>query len=104
MAEIFAPRCTPGQLKEQSKRIRAAAETLAHSGESVRCVCSLLVPSEETALHFFEAESLERVEQVLRMAGLDAEQISLVVQAPNMPRVSAVPNELWGSQRSDAAE
>jgi hypothetical protein len=79
LAEVYAPRATPEALEAESERIRVATEALARSGVDVQYLRSLLVPGEETAFHFFEADGLERVEQVLRAAGLEAEQISLAV-------------------------
>ena len=84
LAEIFAPRCTRDRLRAESLRVRAAAEALADSGEPVRYLHSLLVPGEEIAFHFFEAEQPEAVAHALHGAGLEAERISLAI--PNGPR------------------
>jgi len=79
LAETFAARRDSEQLRVETERVRAAAEALASSGVGVRHLESLFLPGEEMALHLFEAERPDAIEQVLRDAGLEADRISLVI-------------------------
>lgn len=82
MAEIFAPGYTQAQLDVEAKRLTSAALHLSRSGTPVRHKDSLLLPDEETALHFFEAECVADVEHVLGDGGIEPDRISVVVAAP----------------------
>jgi hypothetical protein len=82
MAEIFAPDYTQARLDADAKRLRNAALHLSRSGASVRHSDSLLLPDEETALHFFEAECVADVAHVLGDVGIEPDRISVVVAAP----------------------
>jgi hypothetical protein len=84
VAELYTPGCTGDRLKADAERIRAAAEAAAAGGEPVAYLDSLLLPDEETALHFFEAEGPDPVERTLHEAGLDAERISPAIAAAEM--------------------
>jgi hypothetical protein len=51
-------------------------------GSAVRYLRSILIPSDETSLHLFAAESAERVAEAFEHAGLTANR---VVAAVNLP-------------------
>ncbi len=76
LAEVFAPRGTPGMQRAGAERVHAAAAALAAGGISVWHLHSVFVPDEETAFHLIEAEGVSAVERALHDAGLDAERIS----------------------------
>lgn len=60
-------------------------------GTAVRYLRSILIPSDETSLHLFEAESAERVAEAFEQAGLSANR---VVEASNLqPRTGASKGE-----------
>lgn len=62
---------------------------LARLGDAsaVRYLRSILIPSDETSLHLFAAESAERVAEAFEQAGLTA---SRVVAAVNLPAPTTV--------------
>ena len=62
---------------------------LARLGDAsaVRYLRSILIPSDETSLHLFAAESAERVAEAFEQAGLTANRI---VAAVNLPAATTV--------------
>jgi hypothetical protein len=70
----------PGQGREQAEAamlgLRASATT---RGRFVRCVASVLVPSDEAVFHFFDASSEQAVLDVCADAQLAVERIVEVV-------------------------
>ena len=56
-------------------------------GSAVRYLRSILIPSDETSLHLFAAESAARVAEAFEQAGLTANR---VVAAVNLPAPTTV--------------
>jgi Protein of unknown function (DUF4242) len=57
------------------ERARAAAESLACSGTTVRLVRSIFVPDDETCFLLFEAESADAARAAMALAGLPCDEI-----------------------------
>ena len=51
-------------------------------GLAVRYLRSILIPSDETSLHLFAAESAERVAEAFEQAGLTANRVVAAVNVP----------------------
>ena len=99
LAEVFAPGFTSGRLRAESERIRRVADALAREGEPIKYLHSLLVPNEETAFYFFEAEEPDVVERALNDARLEAERISLAISGLGQDSRSHSPRSAEGDQR-----
>lgn len=73
LVEAYASRTsTTGDLRS---RAAGAADALAAMGIAVRHVTSILVPSDETCFHVFEADSAETVRRVADAAGIPTPRI-----------------------------
>ena len=59
------------------ERVRTSADAALAAGEPVRYVRSMFMPSDETLLLVFEADSVDRVRAVTVRAGIDADRISM---------------------------
>lgn len=73
LVEAYASR-TATTLELRS-RAADAADALAATGLAIRHVTSILVPSDETCFHLFEADSAETVRRVTVDAGISAPRI-----------------------------
>lgn len=73
LVETYASRTsTTG---DHRSRAAGAADAVAATGAAVRHVTSILVPSDETCFHLFEADSADTVRRVVSQAGIPAPRI-----------------------------
>jgi hypothetical protein len=59
-------------------------------GTTVRYLCSIVIPGDETCLHLVEADSVEEVAEAFEQAGLKADRI---VEAVGLQAPTALDNQ-----------
>jgi hypothetical protein len=69
-------------------RVREAAETVTSHGASVRYLRSMFVAAEETCFVLLEADTIETIQDVARLAGVQSNRVSEVARLPE-PRTQA---------------
>jgi 2-hydroxychromene-2-carboxylate isomerase len=84
--ELYLARDSRAGLEEAAGRARAAAESFAARGGSVRYLRSTYLPEDETCLHFFAAASDEDVAEAARQAGLTGNRITRSIDADQPSR------------------
>jgi hypothetical protein len=82
MAECFWPGVTVEKVTNVGERIRQAARAIGPTARAGRYIGSILVPSDEIALYFFEASSTATASQLEREAGIPSERVLQVVHLP----------------------
>jgi hypothetical protein len=75
LAELYRTSAGSGDLAEAAARARAAADALARTGISVRCVRSVFVPADETWFLLYDAPSAAAVEEAAARAELRLERV-----------------------------
>jgi hypothetical protein len=76
VVEVYVSRLSASVLDETSAQARRAAEELSRAGTPVAYTCSIFLPADETCFHFFEAPSLEAVQETCSRLGLAFERIA----------------------------
>lgn len=92
LVESYLPARGP-RFADEGERARSAAVALSAGGLEVRHVASLYVPSDELALHVFDAASAEHAVDAARAAGLVFERVveALLVAGCPAGRMRAPP-------------
>ncbi|MCP9487512.1 MAG: DUF4242 domain-containing protein [Gaiellaceae bacterium MAG52_C11] len=80
LVETYAPERRTNGLPDLSATAQAAASTGAAAGLDVRHVRSFATPGDEVCFHVFEAPSLEAVASMSKLACLDHERITEVIE------------------------
>jgi hypothetical protein len=90
MAECFWPGVTEPAVRDAGARGSQAAAALSAEGGRARFLGSILMPTDEIALYFFEATSSEAALDVTRRAAIPFERVVEVVrlQPPRRRRTS----------------
>ncbi|MGH3024152.1 MAG: hypothetical protein ACRDNI_10895 [Gaiellaceae bacterium] len=78
VVEVYLSRLGATALGELSARLRQASEELARAGTPVVYVRSVFLPEDETCFHFFEAPSLEAIQESCSLLGLARARITKV--------------------------
>lgn len=81
LVEVYAPGVTAEAFGDVVEHMRAAARSLAGEGIGVHYVRGILVPTEETCFHFFEASLANEVVEAGRRAQLDFERVVAVIES-----------------------
>jgi hypothetical protein len=76
VVEVYVSRLSASILDDTSARARRAAEELSRAGTPVVYICSIFLPEDETCFHFFEAPSLEAIQETCSRLGLTFERIA----------------------------
>jgi len=76
VVEVYVSRLSASVLDETSSHARRAAENLSRAGTPVVYICSIFLPEDETCFHFFEAPSLEAIQETCSRLGLTFERIA----------------------------
>ena len=76
VVEVYVSRLSASVLDETSAQARRAAEELSRAGTPVVYTCSIFLPEDETCFHFFEAPSLEAIQETCSSLGLTVERIA----------------------------
>ncbi len=79
VVEVYLSRGRAASLDELSVRLRETSEELARAGTPVVYVCSVFLPEDETCFHFFEAASLEAMEESCSRLGLASPRITSAI-------------------------
>jgi hypothetical protein len=84
--ELYMADGAAAGVEEAAGHARAAAESFAACGRSVRYLRSTYLPEDETCLHFFAAASSEDVAEAARQAGLSGDRITRSIDADQPSR------------------
>ncbi|HLN05639.1 MAG TPA: nickel-binding protein [Acidimicrobiales bacterium] len=76
LIEFYLPRSGRAEFRTTSRRARAVAREMSREGISVRCLRSVFVPSDETCLYLYAADSEDTVREAARRAGLPVLRVS----------------------------
>jgi hypothetical protein len=76
VVEVYLSRLHASTLEDLTARARRVAEELALAGTPVVYVRSVFLPEDETCFHFFDAPSLEAMEEACSRLGLTHERIA----------------------------
>ncbi|MGH3014747.1 MAG: hypothetical protein ACRDNR_12620 [Gaiellaceae bacterium] len=76
VVEVYVSRLSASGLDDASAQARRAAEELSRAGTPVVYTCSVFLPEDETCFHFFEAPSLEAIQETCSRLGLTFERIA----------------------------
>ena len=98
VVERYVPGLTIADLRSAEPRFRRAATALRRSGHPARYLGSMLIEAEETCFSVFEADAVESVAEVNRLAGLPFDRIVPVVELRE-PERSALARESEGASR-----
>ena len=75
LVEHYWPGSSAERFRETAEHVRATAEAMAHDGAPIRCLHSILVPTDEAAFCLFDAASAEVIEQLYLRAGVGFDRI-----------------------------
>ena len=75
VVERYRSRSDPDSLPAVADRLAASARHVSQEGTAVRYVDTIFLPSDETCMHTFEADSAADVQAVLRLAGIEVDRI-----------------------------
>ena len=89
LIELYVSSVDPTAVASTAQRAQRAAAELTADGTPVRFLRSIFVPSDETCLFLYEAESIDAVRDVARRAGLSYDHLA--------ETASAAPNPTGGS-------
>jgi hypothetical protein len=76
VVEVYVSRLSASVLDETSAQARRAAEELSRAGTPVVYTCSIFLLEDETCFHFFEAPSLEAIQETCSRLGLTSKRIA----------------------------
>ena len=75
LVEHYWPGSSAEHFRETAEHVRATAEAMANDGAPIRCLHSILVPTDEAAFCLFDAASSEVIEQLYLRAGVRFDRI-----------------------------
>ena len=81
VVEVYLPQARARDAQITARRARAAAEELALDGLPIRYLRTTFLPDDETCFHFFEASSLDVIEQAIGRAALGRARVVPAVDA-----------------------
>jgi Protein of unknown function (DUF4242) len=76
LVELYLSSADPTALANTAQRAQRAASRLTADGTPVRFVRSIFVPSDETCLFLYEAESMDAVRVAAHRAGLSYDHLA----------------------------
>jgi hypothetical protein len=76
VVEVYMSRLRASTLDDLTARARQVSEELSRAGTPVVYVRSVFFPEDETCFHFFEAQSLEAIQETCSRLGLTHERIA----------------------------
>ena len=76
LVEVYLSRLHGAALSELSLRLRRTTDELSRAGTPVVYVRSVFLPEDETCFHFFEAPSLEAIQESCSLLGLTRARIT----------------------------
>jgi Protein of unknown function (DUF4242) len=76
LVELYLSSADPTALANTAQRAQRAAARLTADGTPVRFVRSIFVPSDETCLFLYEAESIDAVRAAALRAGLSVDHLA----------------------------
>ncbi len=80
LVEAYIPHSRAEEALAAGRRARARARELSLEGSYVRHVRTTFLPDDETCFHFFEASSVQVVDEVCRRAEIDSQRIVPTVE------------------------
>jgi len=75
LLELYVPKAEGSSPTSGVERLGSAAEELSAEGTSVRVVCTIVVPDDETCYVLVEAATAETVRDLARRAALPFERV-----------------------------
>jgi len=90
LVELYRPDSDADSLRGSTDRLTATARELSREGIPVRHLDTIFLPTDETCLHLFEADSEDDVRALAHRAGIDvdrivrAEQVGLPHPVPSL--------------------
>ncbi len=88
VVEVYMSRLGASALDDLTVRARRVAEELSRAGTPVIYVRSVFLPEDETCFHFFDAPSLEAIQETCSRLGLTHERIMKATSAGLSPRTN----------------
>jgi hypothetical protein len=76
VVEVYMSRLRASALDDVTARARRVSEELSQTGTPVVYVRSVFLPEDETCFHFFDAPSLEAIQEACSRLGLTHERIA----------------------------
>jgi hypothetical protein len=76
LVEFYVSRLRASTLEDLTARAHRVSEELSRAGTPVVYVHSVFLPEDETCFHFFDAQSLEAIQQACSRLGLTHERIA----------------------------
>lgn len=81
------------------RRLRAAAARMRREGQQIRYVRSVLIPADQTWMHFVTAPDRESVERLVETAEMEADRISEALETWRTAADGPAPRDDEGSER-----
>ena len=89
VVETYLSNLRPEALEASAARVRRAAAELSDEGVAVRHLRSVFLAEDETCFHFFEAPSIDAVQQASERAGIATDRIAPSLLSESPPGVPA---------------
>jgi hypothetical protein len=98
VVETYLSNIRPETFQASAARARRAAAELSDEGVAVRHLRSVFLAEDETCFHFFEAPSIDAVQQASERAGIATDRIAPSLLSESAPGEPAQPRA-EGSRR-----